>query len=62
MHSPFLPQKPKGLGDVIHAIAHPVAVAIDAATKLVGKPTNIKKCGGCKQRREDLNEAVPFKR
>lgn len=60
MHSPFLP-KPKGLGDVFHAIASPVAVVIDAASKAIGKPTNLKNCGGCKRRQDDLNAKFPFK-
>lgn len=57
MRSPFLP---RGLGDVAHAVARPVAVVIDAATKAIGKPTNLKECGGCKKRKEDLNAKFPF--
>ena len=39
-----------GLGDKVHAIAQPIAKAID---KTVG--TNISKCGACAKRREKLN-------
>lgn len=39
-----------GLGDKVHAIAHPIAGAID---KTLG--TNIKGCGACAKRREKLN-------
>ena len=39
-----------GLGDKVHAIAHPIAKAID---RTVG--TNIQECGGCKRRRDLLN-------
>ena len=38
------------VGDKVHAIAHPIAKAID---KTVG--TNISKCGACAKRREKLN-------
>ena len=37
-------------GDRIHAVAQPIAVAIDAVLK-----TNIKGCSGCKKRRAWLN-------
>lgn len=45
-----------GLGDVVHAVAHPVAVAVDKVFK-----TDLKNCVGCAKRRVDLNEAVPFR-
>lgn len=49
--------KINGLGDLVAFVAQPVARAIDklAGTKLVG-------CGGCKKRRELLNQAFPLKR
>jgi hypothetical protein len=40
------PEKLQGLGDVIAAV-----------TKRLGIP----ECGGCKQRRQGLNKAVPFR-
>lgn len=42
--------KKLGLGDVVHAIAQPIAKAIDAVAH-----TDIQNCGGCKKRRELLN-------
>jgi hypothetical protein len=39
-----------GLGDVVAAIAQPIAKAIDAVAH-----TNIQNCGGCKKRRAALN-------
>ena len=39
-----------GLGDKVHAIAHPIAGAID---RTLG--TNIKGCGACAKRRDKLN-------
>ena len=53
MKSPFL--RIHGAGDVAHAIAWPIAKAIDATLK-----TNVQGCGGCKQRREQWNRAIPF--
>jgi len=50
---PGAPPRPKrkvGLGDVVAAVAKPVATAID---KVAG--TNLKGCEGCKGRRERLN-------
>lgn len=43
------------LGDRIASIAQPVAGAIDT---VLG--TNIRKCGGCKQMRSDLNAGEPI--
>ena len=45
-----------GLGDRVHAIAQPIAGAID---KALG--TNIKGCGACAKRREALNNLFPSK-
>ncbi len=41
---------PRGLGDLVAAVAQPIARAIDAAAG-----TKIAECGGCKKRREALN-------
>lgn len=43
-----------GLGDVVAAVAQPIASAVDAVAG-----TNLKGCGGCQQRRDALNRAVP---
>lgn len=40
----------KGLGDVVHAIAQPIAQAIDSVAG-----TKIKGCGACAKRRANLN-------
>ena len=40
----------KGLGDVVHSIAQPIAKAIDAVAG-----TNIQGCGACAKRRAMLN-------
>lgn len=45
-----------GLGDVVAAIAMPIARAID---RISG--TDLEHCGGCNRRREALNKAVPFR-
>jgi hypothetical protein len=45
-----VPTTTKGLGDLVAAVAQPIARAIDAAAG-----TNISNCGGCKKRRELLN-------
>lgn len=49
--------RPEGLGDMVAKFAQPVARVIDA---VVG--TNIKSCGGCAKRREEMNAMVPFKK
>lgn len=46
----------RGLGDKVHAVAQPIAGAID---KALG--TNIKGCGACAKRREALNNRFPPK-
>jgi len=43
-----------GLGDAVAMVAQPIAGAIDA---LLG--TNVRGCGGCKQRQAALNALVP---
>lgn len=45
----------KGLGDLIHKVANPIAKAIDTVAG-----TNVQGCGGCAKRREKLNQMVPF--
>jgi len=53
---PPLPPLPiRGLGDLIHAVAQPIATVID---KAVG--TNLKTCGACAKRREKLNQKFPL--
>ena len=47
---------PRGAGDVVSAIAQPIARAIDS---VIG--TNVAGCGGCKERRRKLNKAMPIK-
>ena len=46
----------RGLGDLVHKVANPIAHVIDKVTG-----THIQGCGGCAKRREKWNEAVPFK-
>lgn len=48
--------KTRGLGDIVHKFAQPVAKAID---KVFG--TNVKNCGGCKKRQERLNKLFPIR-
>jgi hypothetical protein len=50
-------QKYRGAGDIVTAVAQPIAKAIDA---IAG--TNIQNCGGCKQRQDELNKAFPLTR
>jgi hypothetical protein len=49
-------KKYAGLGDVVAAMAQPVARTLDAVAG-----TNIAGCGGCARRQSLLNAAVPFK-
>lgn len=46
----------RGLGDVVHMIAQPIAKTIDAVAG-----TRIVECGACKKRRETLNQIIPLK-
>ncbi len=50
-------KKYRGLGDLVHAVAHPVAVGIDALTG-----SHLATCASCSRRREKLNQAIPFER
>lgn len=45
----------RGLGDAVEVFARPVAISIDWLTG-----TNLQGCGGCAERKEALNAAVPF--
>lgn len=45
----------RGAGDVVAAVAQPIARMIDAVAG-----TNVQGCGGCKKRQEALNKAMPF--
>lgn len=49
------PKRPRGLGDVVHLIAKPIAVASD---HLLG--TDLQNCQSCEDRRKTLNQWVPF--
>lgn len=51
-----VPSELRGLGDVVHAIALPVAKKIDWAFK-----THWVECKECEKRREQLNRLVPLK-
>lgn len=44
----------RGLGDVVAAIAQPIAKVIDSVAG-----TNVQGCGGCKKRQEALNKLIP---
>ena len=46
----------RGLGDVVHAIAQPIASLIDATLG-----TNVRGCWSCSKRRDLLNKAVGFR-
>lgn len=50
----YLKYRGKGLGDTVASIAQPIAGFIDA---VLG--TNLKNCGGCKDRRDWLNDKFP---
>lgn len=50
-------RKYRGLGDVVHAVAQPIARTID---RVAG--TGVQHCSGCAARREALNRIVPFDR
>lgn len=45
---------PFGLGTVFAVAAQPIAKGLDTVLK-----TNVQSCGGCKQRKESWNKAVP---
>ena len=49
-------RKYRGLGDVVAAVAQPIARAIDAVAG-----TDIQHCRGCAARREKLNARFPSK-
>lgn len=44
------------LGDLVASVAQPIAKAIDAVAGAMGVKTNVSGCGGCKKRREKLNQ------
>lgn len=48
-------RKYRGLGDVVHAVAHPVAVGLD---RLLG--TDVQNCKSCSKRRDSLNRWLPL--
>lgn len=45
----------RGLGDVVHVVAQPLARAIDAVAG-----TSIETCEGCRKRRDDWNRKFPL--
>lgn len=47
--------KYRGLGDIVHAVANPVAKVVD---RVAG--TNLQGCESCAKRREALNRALSF--
>ena len=49
------PNRLEGVGDVVAAVAQPVARAIDGAFG-----TDLANCSGCKDRRAWLNKKMPF--
>ena len=49
-------KKYRGLGDVVEAVAQPIARAID---RVAG--TDIEHCAGCAKRRKTLNRIIPFR-
>ena len=49
------PNRIKGLGDIVHLAAKPIARVMD---KTIG--TSLSGCGSCDKRREALNRAVPL--
>lgn len=48
-------KKYRGLGDVVHAVAQPVAVKID---QVLG--TDVQHCKGCPKRRAWMNRVLPL--
>lgn len=54
--NPTAPAPTRGLGDMVAKVAQPIAAIVDAVAG-----TNLKNCGGCKQRREKLNQKFPMK-
>ena len=51
-----------GAGDLFAIAAKLTARMIDAATRNMpyGLHTNLTNCGGCQERREQWNKAIPF--
>lgn len=49
-------RKYRGLGDVVHSLASPIAKSVDV---VLG--TEISTCSACSKRRKALNRAVPFR-
>ena len=45
----------RGLGDIVHIVANPIAKVIDS---IAG--TNLQGCGGCAARQKALNDAAPL--
>lgn len=53
-----------GLGDKVYKVANPIAKIIDKTTSVLPRSmqTNIEGCGGCKKRREALNNLFPSRK
>lgn len=51
---PPLPKVSRGLGDVVAAVANPIAILVDKATG-----SKIHGCQPCGQRRDALNNLIP---
>lgn len=49
------PKKFRGLGDVVAAVAQPIAGMVDSVAG-----THLKGCAGCRKRQVALNRMVPF--
>lgn len=47
--------RPRGLGDVVHQLAQPIAKLSDQHLK-----TKLRHCEGCARRREKLNQLIQF--
>lgn len=54
--SPEWKEPIRGVGDIVHKVAQPIAKVIDKVIK-----TDIQHCGGCAKRRAALNKAFPAK-
>lgn len=48
-------QDARGVGDMVYAVAHPIAEGID---RVLG--TNLANCTGCARRRTALNKQIPL--
>lgn len=56
VHASHLQKRTIGIGDLVAIGAQPIAKVID---KVAGGKTNLQNCGGCNQRKDNLNKMVP---